>query len=359
MNVKQWWFVAMALSLAMPSIGLAQRPWINSTKRGVGMSLAPAAQEANLLKLEKLNTRWFYSWGAEPHSGFESLPAGLDFVPMAWGRGGLTGSPPTKVDTWIAGQQADLYDALLGFNEPDFASQANMSVTEALDLWPLLESTGLRLGSPATAHTNGAWMTQFMQGVEDRELRVDFVAVHRYGGSSPQSFLDYLEDVHNQYNRPIWITELGVADWGATSIEDNHFTDQEVYDFMSAILPALESLDYVERYAWFPAPRSRVPLTHSALFEDDGQLTRLGQLYKGESPGDFDGDSDVDGADFLQWQRGGSPSSLSGSDLADWEAMFGSTAQLSAASTAVPEPATIFLLAALGLGASVAWRRTS
>ena len=40
---------------------------------------------------------------------------------------------------------------LLGFNEPDLAEQANMTVEKALELWPRLEATGMRLGSPAVA----------------------------------------------------------------------------------------------------------------------------------------------------------------------------------------------------------------
>jgi len=57
-------------------------------------------------------------------------------------------------------------------------------------------------------------------------------------------------------------------------------------------------------------------------------------------PGDFDEDGDIDGHDFLVWQQGGSPDPLSASDLADWEANFGTGVSLMAISTAVPEPAT-------------------
>jgi hypothetical protein len=39
--------------------------------------------------------------------------------------------------------------------------------------------------------------------------------------------------------------------------------------------------------------------------------------------GDFDNDNDVDGRDFLVWQRGGSPSSLSPGDLALWQQGYG------------------------------------
>jgi len=59
--------------------------------------------------------------------------------------------------------------------------------------------------------------------------------------------------------------------------------------------------------------------------------------------GDFDGDGDRDGADFLVWQRDlGDAASL-----AIWEANFG-VPPLSAIATAVPEPASL-LLALLGL----------
>lgn len=67
--------------------------------------------------------------------------------------------------------------------------------------------------------------------------------------------------------------------------------------------------------------------------------------------GDYDGDGDADGADFLSWQRGDSPSPLSLSDLADWKANFGIEPRLLAAtSIAVPESATgvLLIMAATG-----------
>lgn len=55
------------------------------------------------------------------------------------------------------------------------------------------------------------------------------------------------------------------------------------------------------------------------------------------TPGDFDVDGDVDGRDFLVWQRGGSPNPGSGGDFATWRSNFG-TAGAVAAAGAVPEP---------------------
>jgi hypothetical protein len=72
-------------------------------------------------------------------------------------------------------------------------------------------------------------------------------------------------------------------------------------------------------------------------------------------PGDFDLDGDVDGRDFLVWQRGGSPNPRSAADLALWKTNFGTAV---AAAGAVPEPGSLVLaLAALGMVAAAARRR--
>jgi hypothetical protein len=69
--------------------------------------------------------------------------------------------------------------------------------------------------------------------------------------------------------------------------------------------------------------------------------------------GDFDRDGDVDGFDFLAWQRGGSPNPLSQSDLADWETNYGTVLPPPLTdSAAVPEPSALVLLCLGGLLAS-------
>jgi len=67
--------------------------------------------------------------------------------------------------------------------------------------------------------------------------------------------------------------------------------------------------------------------------------------------GDFDFDGDVDGFDFLNWQRDPSVGSL-----ADWKANYGMGAPLSAATAAVPEPTTS-ALALLALCLAMSRRR--
>jgi len=64
------------------------------------------------------------------------------------------------------------------------------------------------------------------------------------------------------------------------------------------------------------------------------------------TPGDFDADGDVDGNDFLTWQR----TQGDASSLSDWETNFGTTSALSAAT--VPEPGSLLLA---GIAAVATW----
>ncbi|MCH7753099.1 MAG: PEP-CTERM sorting domain-containing protein [Planctomycetes bacterium] len=82
---------------------------------------------------------------------------------------------------------------------------------------------------------------------------------------------------------------------------------------------------------------------------DGNDVTLLATL-----PGDFD--IDVDGFDFLKWQRGFG-TIYDATDLADWEANYGAVAPLAAASTAVPEPSSSALLLTVLL--CVTFRRRS
>lgn len=59
--------------------------------------------------------------------------------------------------------------------------------------------------------------------------------------------------------------------------------------------------------------------------------------------GDFDDDGDVDGADFLAWQRGDPPQGGNAGELAEWQANYGAT-PATGSSAAVPEPTAGWLM---------------
>lgn len=76
-------------------------------------------------------------------------------------------------------------------------------------------------------------------------------------------------------------------------------------------------------------------------------------------PGDFDADGDVDGLDFLKWQRGESPNPLSQADVNAWQANYGSGNPSTAGTNAVPEPnSSVVLMSALAwIGLAVSGKR--
>jgi hypothetical protein len=100
---------------------------------------------------------------------------------------------------------------------------------------------------------------------------------------------------------------------------------------------------------------------------DDVSVLRAAET----GPADFDQDFDVDGNDFLIWQRGnGLPGgvaegdangdgAVNGMDLEIWKGRFGSTGDAATAATAsVPEPAAILQAGMLGM-AGLLWRLRS
>lgn len=80
---------------------------------------------------------------------------------------------------------------------------------------------------------------------------------------------------------------------------------------------------------------------------------RLENILPIGTPGDFDGDGDVDGADFLEWQRtDGTPGGL-----ANWQGNYPPPLSAVSSVTAVPEPASVALTALGALNVACLSRR--
>ncbi|MCY1720273.1 glycoside hydrolase family protein [Prolixibacteraceae bacterium Z1-6] len=227
-------------------------------------------------KIESLNASWHYSWNYELKA---QEPDDVEFVPMIWGAWSDTSKVLEKLDHIQGLRSDDKVKYLLGFNEPDKQDQANMSVEAALAYWPKLETSGLPLGSPACANPTGEWMQAFMEEAANRNYRIDFVCIHWYGGISVSAFLNRLNEIHELYGKPIWITEFAPADWNASIPAESKHTKTEILGFMKEVLPALDDLEYIERYAWFSSNENNGPLGNAALFDTSGNLTNLGKYY--------------------------------------------------------------------------------
>lgn len=210
----------------------------------------------------RLGASWWYNWTLSPGSCKAS-----EFVPMIAGKAEKT---PAAVASALSKLKSAGYRTVLGFNEPNKADQANLTVAQVIELWPSLTADPeVRVGSAATSADAKAWFEDFMAQVEAESLRVDFVAVHWYGWNAGscdsakelESYLTWAE----KFKKPIWITEFGCMNQSNPSAD-------VVKNFYAAAIEMFGKHSSVERYAWYPwNTNNELVLT--------GNLTALGTAF--------------------------------------------------------------------------------
>jgi len=216
---------------------------------------------------------WYHHWEFGP---VPQMPSKVEFVPMFWG--------PSKWDQWSA-RVDEMNKAtpnyLMAFNEPDVESQANMDpyyaaqlYMEQINPWA---SKGTKLGSPAIAWSLD-WMNTFLSEISNKGGQVDFICVHWYGSwADIETFKTYVQTVHSQFGKNVWVTELGVT-------TGSNPTQDQVKSFMMNAFSWMDTQSYIERGSWFGAFESNSPPDGfasgmNALFQPGGQLSDMGMWY--------------------------------------------------------------------------------
>ena len=266
-------YFLLCLFLIIPSLLYCQE---KSFKRGVAYGYHSAAD----MNTASTGISWWYNWSSTPDNGIRTAYAdyNVDFVPQAWNAAGISG-----VNTWVSQDNKVKY--ILGFNEPNFIQQANMTPSQAAAAWPQLQSIadqyGLKLVSPAvnycgncvtengTVYTNPfKWLDDFFAACPN--CRVDYIALHWYGGGN--SMTGYINDAR-KYGKPIWVTEF--ANW------DNGVTAENQKSYLAGTTNFLERDPDVFRYSWFMGRTSGGITTYPYLdlYGSDGKMTALGQIY--------------------------------------------------------------------------------
>jgi hypothetical protein len=223
-------------------------------------------------ELVSLNVSWWYDWEQGP-TGCTSTP----FVPMVWGH--ANEQTAAGIASEVSAGVTAGYAYVLGFNEPDNASQSNIPVATAISLWPSFNNPSVLIGSPATQGnaTGLTWIQDFMTQVNadtTGKLRVDFIATHWYGwdtgacdpaANTLESWIAGIEAIPG--NRPIWLTE-----WGCDN--DSNPNAATVEAFYAGALAMFAKHPRVVRYAWYQWE------TYNELVNaDGGALTTLGTAY--------------------------------------------------------------------------------
>ena len=231
---------------------------------------AGGCQWANLV-----NASWTYGWGSDTPT---NLPAGVLWYPMWWA---FYGGTQAGINSSLAALVTNGAPVLLMYNEPDNASQANMSVASAIQGYGLTSVAARLLGfnnliSPACADDGDTWMWQFMNAMNASNLLCSAVAIHCYDSTSSQ-FISYVDGIHNDFGYNVYITEFAPTDWQ----NPTKITVADCQTFMSNAIPALKSRSYVLGYSWYAADQPGTnTLGTAALFNANGTLTTLGAQYK-------------------------------------------------------------------------------
>lgn len=292
----------MAISLQYPNPCTACWPFPKytdpgdtrvSAKRGIAITNAKLSV-ASLQSLSRA-VSWGYGWDYKASPAVPSVrdwdAAGVRWMPMVWGSAALaalTGQIGTL--DWGASPRA----ALLGFNEPNFASQANLSPAQAAQLWPQVQQLASRYGvvklvSPAVtfnpAYQGIDWLKEFIRLCVN--CRIDAIAIHSY--TCYARFLRDHLDIYRVLGKKMWLTEFACADPAAISASRLSAAGQMA--FMREAIPLLEQDPDVEMYAWFSFFQNEWPSNvattgDAGLVNSDGSLSELGKLYATFRAGD-------------------------------------------------------------------------
>ena len=150
---------------------------------------------------------------------------------------------------------------------------------------------------------------------------------------------------------------LSIAQPYLANLADVYIASGSVFDLNTA--GAIDIIDSLYLGNMPQIPGTYGSLASSATFKSPFftgsgilDVTTLGAPIP--TDGDFDGDGDVDGRDFLVWQRDPSVG-----DLADWQTNYGfSPLAATLAATAVPEPGAALMALACGLAVLAVRKRS-
>ncbi len=235
-------------------------PWRYTEKKGMGWSINSPIQN--------LRGSWFYNWGPSTTESTQDI----EFVPMKW-------TAWRDVDSqWQTILNNNTSNHLLGFNEPDGETQANMSLDLMLLRWPKMLESGMRLGSPAVAGQLQL-LYDFIDKCDELNYRVDFVNIHDYGEGTAQAFYNKCKAVYDRTGRPIWIKEFN---FGGTWTPGRPTYAQSAAR-IKEIIERYDKEGIIERYAIFNFDEED---QNRAVFYNpvkDLKITPLGVVYRDQT----------------------------------------------------------------------------
>ena len=289
----------------------------NSTypKRGLCyVATSHSESDSSLFTRPSSPLTWYYNYSPWPGPGSALSAWPTDFAPMIHDVSSAASSVGTLLSILNGTAQIPISGVLNGantiqnvltFNEPDGTTSSggtSSSPSSTAKSWlqylaPLRrEPYNLKLSLPATTGSQQGltWLKQFNTSCfslnKTHGCEFDFVATHWYGDFvGLQSWLSGIHALYPAY--PVWLTEFDVP-----SVSVN-----ETGVFLNQSLPYLDSLSYVERYAWFGAFRENDAngFTGDAvsLLDKKGGLTGVGGTWMGGAADGFEVGTSASGSE--------------------------------------------------------------
>lgn len=216
---------------------------------------------------------------------------------------------PIKQQYWWPGwDQIDSLQNVIhlcGYNEPNQTDQANQPASVAIEQWPYMFRSGLRLGSPAPTGVYTSWSDDFWAAIKRYNYRCDINVTHIYEYLTADQWRSRVEHmVEESGGRPCWVTEYNYgANWTSEQWPDQQGSRVDVHgnlidnsgkrtnkevivnrpataanmehhrQWMVNFLPGIDAIDKLERthfYNWVEDARSIII---------NGELTPSGEVF--------------------------------------------------------------------------------
>lgn len=272
-------YIAALVAAALLGAGAADA---KSYKRGISENQFSLENE---MKILAPGVSWYYNWGNTPSNGYQGQVLayeGYEFIPMCW-NGNYNAD---RIREYCKAHPQTKY--LLGFNEPNFVKQSNMTPQAAAEKWTavvsLARELGLKIVAPALNYSPDApyqsptkWFDEFVALVGKDAF--DYVAIHGYGGFGVIKSL--ATEFHERYGKDVWVTEF--CYWPG---ESGHVAPETQISSMIETVTWLETTPWIHRYAWFKAKGAHQStsgpnygLIISATGYGERELSAQGKVY--------------------------------------------------------------------------------
>ncbi|KAF2819817.1 hypothetical protein CC86DRAFT_374938 [Ophiobolus disseminans] len=253
-----------AASSAAPSKTPSSGGSYSGSKRGL------AYNEASLCKTLGSKFGFAYNWGQ-----VENNDVGAPYIPM------MHRPSESTAEAWLKNVDKAVAKggkAVMGFNEPDHAAQANLSPADACTAWknymnPIAAShPDVTIIGPSV--TNGPppmgidWLSRFHDACPDAIVHATNIHFYDiYESATITRFKAQVEKAASLYGKPVWVTEFGLNPGSASQ--------EQAATFLKEAMAYLDASDKVQGYSWF-----MVGSGENQLNSGTG-LSAIGQLYAG------------------------------------------------------------------------------